>query len=163
TPFRGEIAAPVTQTAAGRIVHSASLREGPVAPGQLLSIFGEGIGPATPAVGAFSDGETLDTLVAGTQVLFDGRPVPLISVQQNQFSVQAPSGLARGSRGSVEVCRAGVRRTASTVDVASAAPGIFTVTGGAGPALVTNQDGSANSAANPADPGSVITLSTTGT
>ena len=41
-------------------------------------------------------------------------------------------------------------------------PGIFTISGGTGPALVLNADGSANHEANPAAPGSTFTLLATG-
>jgi uncharacterized protein (TIGR03437 family) len=49
-----------------------------------------------------------------------------------------------------------------TLPAADAAPGIFTSGSGSGPAVIINQDGSLNSAANPAASGSVITLFATG-
>jgi uncharacterized protein (TIGR03437 family) len=68
--------------------------------------------------------------------------------------VQAPYTIAQRTTTHVEVRYQG--QTAATADfsVAPAAPAIF-------PALV-NQDGSLNSAANPADQGSILTLFATG-
>jgi uncharacterized protein (TIGR03437 family) len=50
----------------------------------------------------------------------------------------------------------------SSIAVVAAAPGIFTVSGGAGQAAANNQDGSLNSASNPAARGSVVSLYATG-
>ncbi len=50
----------------------------------------------------------------------------------------------------------------SPVPVVGSAPGIFTVSGGIGQAAANNQDGSLNSASNPAARGSVVSLYATG-
>ena len=58
----------------------------------------------------------------------------------------------------------GQKSNALTVQVAPAAPGIFTLdSSGTGQAAVLNQDNSLNSAANPAPRGSIISLFATGT
>ncbi|MDQ2946286.1 MAG: hypothetical protein M3Y27_10160, partial [Acidobacteriota bacterium] len=49
-----------------------------------------------------------------------------------------------------------------TLSIVNAAPGLFTVGGGAGPIAAANEDGSYNSTSNPALRGSVITLYGTG-
>jgi uncharacterized protein (TIGR03437 family) len=154
--------APVTQLPAVRFLHAATLLEGPVAPGQLLSIFAEGIGPVTPVSGTFGAGGILDILLSETQVLFDGRAAPLIEVRQSQIQVQVPYEVAGLAATHVEVFHAGTRKVDATLAVESSVPGIFTLAGSTGAARVSNQDGSANSRANPADPGSVITLFATG-
>jgi uncharacterized protein (TIGR03437 family) len=58
-------------TAAG-IVNAASFRAGPVAPGEIITIFGTGFGPAD------------------TRVLFDGTPARMIYTVENQLSVIVP-------------------------------------------------------------------------
>jgi uncharacterized protein (TIGR03437 family) len=83
-------------------------------------------------------------------------------VQQSQINVQVPYEVAGLAATHVEVFHAGTRKVDATLAVAVSAPGIFTLAGSTGPARVTNPDGSANSVANPADPGSVITLFATG-
>ena len=76
--------------------------------------------------------------------------------------MQVPYAVAGRTGTHVEVFHAGVQKVDATLLVTAAAPGIFTSSGGTGPALVTNQDGSLNSAANPAEAGSLITLYATG-
>jgi len=156
------LAAPITQLPAVRFLHAATLREGPVAPGQILSIFAEGIGPGVSVPGTFGADGILDIMLSETQVLFDGRAAPLIDVQQSQINVQVPYGVAGMAATHVEVFHAGIRKVDATLAVVGSAPGIFTLAGSAGPARVINQDGSANSPSNPADPGSVISLLATG-
>jgi uncharacterized protein (TIGR03437 family) len=48
------------------------------------------------------------------------------------------------------------------VPVTDASPGIFTLAAGRGQATAVNEDGTPNSAAHPAPPGSVVTLYATG-
>jgi len=146
TPSTPEVS-PVIQLPAARLLHAATLREGPVAPGQILSILVDDVGPAAGVVGT---GPVLDNLLAETQVLFDGHAAPLIYVQQHQINVQVPYGVAGRPETHVEVFHSGERKVDTTLAVTSAAPGIFTISGGTGPALVTNQDGSRNSVTNPA-------------
>ena len=50
----------------------------------------------------------------------------------------------------------------TSVSVASAAPGIFTIPGGSGQAAANNQDGTLNSASNPAARGSIVSFYATG-
>jgi uncharacterized protein (TIGR03437 family) len=156
TPSTTAIAAPIIalpSTAA--LVNAASLRAGPVAPGEMLSILADGIGPA---VGVFG----VDTLLSETQVLFDGQPAPLIYVQQSQIKVQVPYEVATLASTHVQVFHSGQLQVDVTLPVTPAAPGIFTLSGGTGPAQIFLQDGSLNSATNPADPGSVVTIFATG-
>jgi uncharacterized protein (TIGR03437 family) len=132
-----------------------------VAPGETLSILADGIGPATGVSGVFEGSGMLDTLLSETQVLFDGRAAPLIYVQQSKINVQVPYEVAGLVNTHVQVFHSGALMVDVTLPVTSAAPGIFTVAGGMGPALAFQQD-VPNSQSNPADPGSVITIFATG-
>jgi uncharacterized protein (TIGR03437 family) len=161
-PVESNIPAPVTQLPKADFLHAASLREGAVAPGEILSIIGAGIGPAIRAVGGFGEGGLLPTLLSETQVLFNGRPAPLLDLQQNQIKVQVPYEIADRLSVRVEVFRAGELKAEAELRVTTLVPGVFTVSGGTGPAQVTNEDGSQNSENNPANPGSVVTLFATG-
>ncbi|HTM48203.1 MAG TPA: hypothetical protein VL285_05970, partial [Bryobacteraceae bacterium] len=154
--------APLTQMSPARLLHKATLREGPVAPGQLLTIVAEGIGSATVVPGVVGAGGALDTLLAETQVLFDGRPAPLLELRLGQIDVQVPYSVAGQTSTHVEIFQSGALRVDTATAVTSVSPGIFTQAGGAGPARVTNEDGALNGAGNPADPGSVITVFATG-
>ena len=72
-----------------RVVHAASLVAGPIAPGQLVTILGVGLGTALS--------------LADAQVLFDETPAPVLSVQDDQIQVQAPYGIARQTATVIEV------------------------------------------------------------
>ena len=157
----GSIPAPITQLPAV-FLHAATLGEGPVAPGEILSIAGDGIGPWVLAASEFGEDGSLPTLLAETRVLFDGRAAPLFDAQPNQIRVQVPYEIAEQASTYVEVYRAGERKAAGTLAVTRAAPGIFTVSGGTGPALVANFDGALNWEDSPANPGSIVTLYVTG-
>jgi trimeric autotransporter adhesin len=88
---------------------------------------------------------------------------PILSVGSNQVSAIVPySVLGRASVG-FEVEYRGQRTSAVRLNTASTSPGLFTQNNtGTGQAAAVNQDGSFNSASNPAAAGSVITLFGTG-
>jgi uncharacterized protein (TIGR03437 family) len=134
------------------VVNSASQQPGPVAPGELVTIYAAGIGPEVGTPGRPESTGTMGTTLAETQVLFDGKPAPLIYVQSGQINLQVPYGV--GGTTEMEVLYKGASRLKQTLPVADSAPGIF-------PA-VSNQDGTQNSATNPAARDSVVTFYATG-
>jgi uncharacterized protein (TIGR03437 family) len=162
TPSTTAIAAPIAVPSTATLVNAASLRAGPVAPGEILSILADDIGPTVGAFGAFEAAGALDTLLGETQVLFDGLPAPLIYVQQSQIKVQVPYEVATVASTHVQVFHSGKLQVDVSLPVTPAAPGVFTLSGGTGPAQIFLQDGSLNSATNPADPDSIITIFATG-
>jgi uncharacterized protein (TIGR03437 family) len=102
------------------------------------------------------------TSLAGTRVLFDGVPGPMAYANANQVNALVPFGLSSTST-DVQVEFQGQLSDPFTIAVAPSLPGIFAADGsGLGQGLIFNQDGAANSAANPAAPGSVIVLYATG-
>ena len=64
-----------------------------VAPGEMISIFGIGIGPSEGASWQFVNGVAQTTL-AGTQVLFNNTPAPLIYVSAQQINAIVPYEVA---------------------------------------------------------------------
>ena len=84
-------------------------RGGPVAPGQIVSIFGAGLGPATPVRGAV-DPETgrIPSALGGVSVLLDEEPAPLLYVQESQINAQVPYELAGRSSAQLAVAYGGV-------------------------------------------------------
>jgi uncharacterized protein (TIGR03437 family) len=145
----------------------ASAAGGParaIAPGEIVTIAGGGLGPASPA--AFSlDPATggIASTLDGTQIFFGAIAAPVLWTSAAQVQAMAPFEIAGQSQVAVTASFQSAQSAPMTVSVAAAAPGIFTIDGsGSGPAAALNQDGSANSAANPAAAGSVITIFFTG-
>ena len=139
------------------VVNAASLRTGAIAPGEIVTVFGNGIGPAT---GVSADLPT--ATLGGTQVLFNGRLAPLFYASAAQVNLQVPYLLGDGSTCEVQVLVNGIVKSRAPVEIAGASPGIFTVAAGSGQAAAFNQDGSVNSAEHPAARGSVLVLFATG-
>jgi len=141
-PAAGPIAAPVTDPGEEILVmNAASFRTGPVAPGELISITGSRI---------------------ETQVRFDGRLAPLLQSSADQITVQVPYSVSGKAETEIEVVHQGKARGRARVPVAAAAPGVFTNQSGVGQAFAINEDGTLNSATNPAARGSYVTLYATG-
>jgi hypothetical protein len=127
-----------------------------VAPGEIVTIFGSGMGPSEPAKLSVTSERRLATTLAGVRILFDGMPAPLVYVSEKQSSVIVPYGVAGRSSVDVQIEYNGVRSDAVTVPVLASRPGIFSLDGtGRGQALILNEDGTLNSAENPARRGSI--------
>ena len=59
----------------GGVLNAASGRPGPVAPGEMVIVRGQGLGPAKAVDSQLSDdGKSILNLIAGVQLLFDGIP-----------------------------------------------------------------------------------------
>ena len=146
--------------------NAASYVEGPVVPGELVTIRGAGIGPVSGVSGEAGPDGMFPRQLAGVQVSFDGIPAPLLYVQEQQINAVVPWEVA-GDYNSmfgetqVSVKVGGVATNMLTNPLTGAAPGIFTA-GGSNQAAVLNQDGTPNSPANPAAPGSIISIYGTG-
>ena len=153
---------PTPQVTSAGVVHAASFRMGPVAPGLIVSIFGSGIGPSTAAGARLDFSGSVDSFVGNTKVLFDGVPAPLVYVQGAQINAIVPYSVAGRTSTQMEIEYLGVKSNPVALSVAAAVPGIFTVEGGIGQAAMFHQDGSPNSGSNPAARGSIVTLYATG-
>jgi len=153
-------------TRSGPIVHSvvngASLVDTGLAPGMIFALLGAGIGPSTPVVGGADVDGRIPTTLGGVELYVDNIAVPLLYVSSNQINAIAPYELANRLGGSVSlrVYYNGVGSSLISDLVLIAAPAIFTAGGGQG--IVMNEDGSFNSASNPAATGSKIRIFGTG-
>jgi uncharacterized protein (TIGR03437 family) len=143
------------------IANGASNRPGGIAPGEIVVIFGTGLGPAQ-LVAAPVNGDTLPTQLGGSSVLFNGTPAQLLYASASQVSAIVPANLS-GSSAQLSVQYQGLNSAPVGAAVVPAAPAIFTANAtGVGQAVAINADGTANSAANPAPEGSFVTLLVTG-
>ncbi len=144
------------------IVNAASLSFGAVAPGEIVSVFGEGLGPAL-ALGMEADqnGKLL-TARGGVRVLINSVAAPLYLAQSGQINVQVPLEVT-GTTTTMVVDNNGARSGSVTIDVAGAAPGVFTVDGsGKGQVWMLNGDLTANGTGNGAASGASVTFFCTG-
>ena len=133
--------------------NAASYAPGPVAPGEILTIFGTAMGPSTLTTLQVTDSGTVATSLAGTQVFFDGYPAPMVYASATQLSVIVPFEIAGSPTTSMTIEYQGTRSNAMTVPVLDALPGIFTASAqGYGQGAIVNQDGSINSSQNGAAP-----------
>jgi uncharacterized protein (TIGR03437 family) len=134
-----------------------------IAPGQMVDVWGTGMGPATFANLALDSNGMVSTSLAGVRILFDGIPAPLVYVSATQCAAVVPYFGAYNATTHVQVEYQGVRSAPLVVPVNATAPGLFTMNySGSGPGAILNQDNTVNSAANPASRGSVVILWATG-
>ena len=144
------------------VVNAASFLSGPVAPGEIVTVFGTGFGPGPLTTLRLTAG-LVNTTLGGTRVLFDGVPAPLIYTVENQLSAVVPYAVAGKPSTQVQVEYRGTRSAPVTLQLAPASPAIFTLdSSGRGPGAILNQDSSVNSPANPARIGSVVSIFATG-
>ena len=158
----GGAISPTTSVSVDFINNAASDQFLGIAPGEIVTFKGSGFGPAQlVSASAGSDG-LYPTQLSGTSVQFGGVAAPLLYTSATQVAAVAPYGVT-GPTVKVSLTYMGQTSVPSTVPVFAAAPGLFTADGtGAGQAAAINQDGTVNSASNPAAIGSVISLYATG-
>jgi uncharacterized protein (TIGR03437 family) len=139
------------------VVNGASGQSGALAPGEVVVVYGSGLGPGTLA--AAPNGVPQ---LANTSLLFNGVAGEMLYASSGQLSAIAPAGLS-GSTVTVTAVYGDVESPSPVLSLAPAAPALFTASGtGSGQVEALNQNGSLNSAANPAPAGSTVTLFATG-
>mgnify|MGYP000747415187 CR=1 FL=1 len=145
------------------VVHNAAIAvSGPIAPGMILTLYGEKMGPEGLTVGKPSTTGLVDTRVNGTQISINGIAAPLLYTRADQVGAVVPFGII-GKTADVVVRYENRVSAPITVEVEPASPGVFTTSGsGKGQVAALNQDGSLNSETSPAKTGSVVTFYMTG-
>ena len=145
------------------IVNGASYANGPVAPGEVLAILGQYLGPNDMAAGSVGANGSLGTQLAGVQVTFNGVPGPLYAASTGMVSVIVPYEIAGAGKVKIQLTYNGAPAQPQVLSLVDAMPGLFTAdSSGSGPGAFVNQDGSTNSPDNPAATGSIVVLSGTG-
>lgn len=150
---------------ANRVVNAASFQTNglTVAPGEVVTIFGKNLGPLQLVTARLKTPELLDTNLAGTRVLFDGIAAPLVYTRSDQVTAIVPYGAGNNATTRLQIAYGQTRSAPFTLRVAPSVPAIFTAnSSGSGQGAVINQDGSLNSAQNPAGKRSIVTFFVTG-
>lgn len=134
-----------------------------VAAGELVSFYGGGLGPQPGVATAFDGNGLLPVNVVGTQVLFDGKPAPLLYASATQVNAIVPYAVASRGTTTVQVC-APACAAAFDLRVVPSHPNVFTMADSpvGTRAIAFNSDGTLNSSASPAAAGSVVTIFLTG-
>jgi uncharacterized protein (TIGR03437 family) len=149
---------------AANVLNAASFAAGPVAPGEIVSLFGTALGPASPAALQLVNPNQITTSLAGVHVTFDGVPAPLLYASSGQINAVVPYAVAGESTTQVEVEYLGAFSAPMTLPVAATAPGIFSqASSGRGPGAILNaRDESMNTSSNPAARGDWVSIYVTG-
>jgi uncharacterized protein (TIGR03437 family) len=148
-------------TSAG-LVNAASMQTGAVAPGEVITLFGSNLGPATLQKPAVTGGQ-VGTIAGGTRFLFDGIAAPMVYAISNQAAAVVPFAVQGHSTTQFQVEYQGTRSASVTLPVAAASPAIFTATqSGKGQGAIVNVDGSVNSQFAPATAGDIVVIYATG-
>jgi uncharacterized protein (TIGR03437 family) len=109
------------------VVNSASYAPGPVAPQEIVSLFGPGMASQT-AIATLP----LPTVLGGTSVYINGQPAQLFAVTSGQANVLVPAGLSAGP------ATVGTPAGTASMTIAASAPGLYSA----------NADGAGAAAAN---------------
>jgi len=131
---------------------------GAVAPGSIISIFGQSLAASTQ----LGPSNPLSQSLNGVTVTVNDLILPLMFVSPEQINAQLPSSLTPGAY-TLEVQPAGQTEVSGTFTVARNAPGLFFQTiNSVDYATAMHGDGSLVTTANPAEAGETISLLGTG-
>lgn len=140
------------------ISNAASHTLGPITAGELLELSGSGLGPQQGVLPDATLQTPYPTRVADVQVTFDGTPAPILWAQDGQVNVAAPWSLNTTRNTQVCVTYREAALKCVSWPTAGWAPSVFLNYGTNSFAVALNQDGSVNSAANPAASGSIVSI-----
>jgi uncharacterized protein (TIGR03437 family) len=148
-------------------VNAASQRPANIAPGEVITIYGSGLGPDT--LTAF-DGNSpfVPANMGGTKVYLNGESLPVIYSSARQVSAAAPTSLQPDRPGFLVVEYDDIQSVPYPVLSAKASPAIFTTSGaGTGNAAAFQADAATgnlvlNSDKTPAVKGDILVLYATG-
>ncbi len=126
-----------------------------IAPGEMIRISGRGLGPIGTFVAQLDYTGRVATSLGGTQVLINGVPAPLISVQASSIVCMTPFEVSGHTAATVQIVQNGIATPSVVVGVKEVAysPDVL---------AVVNANGTLNGPPNPAHPGQFITLYVTG-
>jgi uncharacterized protein (TIGR03437 family) len=136
---------------------------GPLAAGEIVSIYGAGFGPQQGVV-AQASANTIGTELAGVQVLIEGTPAPLLYVSSAQINLVAPYSLNGQTAAHIQIVTADTTSNEVVLGVQPAVPEIFEsqLDTMPGTAAILNQDGTVNGPNNPTHIGDTVAMFVSG-
>jgi uncharacterized protein (TIGR03437 family) len=147
------------------VLNGATLtaRGGVVAPGEVVSLVGYGIGPSTGVVYQPGVQGQAPRILGGVQVLFNGIQAPIIYAQSTQVNAFVPVELIGQPSTTVTVQYQNTTIGTFTQQLAAFDPAIFRWQPGvSSQAAALNEDSTINGPTNPAAAGSIISVWGTG-
>jgi uncharacterized protein (TIGR03437 family) len=140
--------------------NTAANPTGAVTPGEIVSLFGVGLGPTPYASLQLNGAGLVSTSIGGMTVLFDGIPAPLLYAAGGQINAVVPYGINANTT-NMTVKTGSLTAGPIPMPVESSVPAVFMC----GPycndpsqAAVVNSDGTLNTVANPAARGDYVTF-----
>jgi uncharacterized protein (TIGR03437 family) len=150
------------------VVNSASYAQGTLAPGDVIAIYGIGMGPAALTIfdpAAPPIPTSLPAVAPSTSVTINGTPAPILYTSANVVGVTVPYTVS-GASASIVATYGGLVSQPVTVTVAAADPGVYSLAAsGQGQGAILNYiagNYTINSASNPAAKGSIVIMYITG-
>jgi uncharacterized protein (TIGR03437 family) len=146
------------------VVNAASFAPvtNPIAPGELIALFGSGLASSTVSAPSLP----LPTMLGNVQVTINGHPAPLVYVTPTQIVAQVPRAITPANQianATIQVINNSVKSNSVTVYTNYTSPGVFAYGGnGVGFAAAQRPDYSVITAANPAKVGETIVLYASG-
>jgi uncharacterized protein (TIGR03437 family) len=142
------------------VLNGASISPGPLAPGEVFTLFGSSIGPVSVTM---PPGMPSSPTLGATRVLFDAVPAPLLFAGPDQINGITPYALAGKMSTEMRISNGDRLIADLTIPVVPSSPAIFTLDAtGVGQGAVLNQDSTTNSPSNPALKGTIISVFATG-
>jgi uncharacterized protein (TIGR03437 family) len=137
------------------VANAASALPNGIAPGAIATLYGTGLAAGTAAANEFP----IPKALAGATVTVNGTAAPVLYASPTQVNFQVPFEATPGAA-TVSLSVNGSVAGSITIPLFTTAPGIFLESNG--DAAVVNQDGSINSASQPAPAGTVVSAWLTG-
>jgi uncharacterized protein (TIGR03437 family) len=145
------------------VVNAASGDPATLAPGEIVSIYGENLGPALGHGPVSEDGLLLAATVADVQVSFNGAPGAILYASSNLINVVVPETVRNEDSVIMQVTRYEIPSVRVAVPVASYQPGLFAYSSeGKNYVAAVNSAGAVEAPTNPLTRGSVAVMFATG-
>jgi uncharacterized protein (TIGR03437 family) len=153
----------VPQPVVSAVTSAASYDASGVSPGEIVTIFGQSMGPAALAGLQVNSSGILNSSIGGVEVFFNGYAAPMVYALATQLSAVVPYEVAGQTNVNVVVVYQGNASAPFPVSVAAAKTAIFTDDeSGHGQGAIQNQDYSLNGPTNPAPRGQYVSIYGTG-
>ncbi|MEO8659563.1 MAG: hypothetical protein ABI693_13915 [Bryobacteraceae bacterium] len=163
TPLTVPVTFNVVVPVIDHITDAAGYQTDAFAPGMIISIFGSNLGPDPYVSFQLNSTGGVDPTLSDVSITVDGTPAIPLFVWNQQINAILPYSARIDGQASVVVKYFGAESAPFSLPMAPAAIRLFSTNfTGTGPGAILNQNFSVNTAANPAEKGSVVQLFGTG-